>query len=171
MSSVIVLAMHGSPPHDFPRVELGEYMSLHGRMDASPVSHSPSLESRHEELEKKIRYWPRTSQNDPFFSSSVEVAAELQRFCQMTVFLGFNEFCAPCLDEALERAASSGAQKIFVVTPMMTRGGEHSEKDIAMAIKKAQEKHPGLKFVYTWPFETSEVVEFLAAHIEKFDSV
>jgi sirohydrochlorin cobaltochelatase len=171
MSSVIVLAMHGSPPRDFPRVELGEYMSLHNMLEASPVSHSPALESRYEELEEKIRYWPRTSQNDPFFSSSVEVATELQRVCQQAVFLGFNEFCAPCLDEALESAASSGAQEIFVVTPMMTRGGEHSEKDIAMAVQKAQEKHTSLKFVYTWPFETSEVVEFLAAHIKKFDSV
>ena len=59
MKDVIVLAMHGAPPRDFPRAELVEFMSLHGRMEASPVSHSPALESRYEELEIKMRDWPR----------------------------------------------------------------------------------------------------------------
>lgn len=43
MKSVIVLAMHGSPPRDFPRADLAEFMSLHGRLEASPVSRSPAL--------------------------------------------------------------------------------------------------------------------------------
>ena len=170
MKSVIVLAMHGSPPRDFPRAELAEFMSLHGRMEASPVSHGPALESRYEELEKKMRDWPRSRQNDPFFASSQEIATALERAGKRDVFLGFNEFCAPSLDDALERAASSGAARVFVVTAMMTRGGEHSEKDIVEAVKKAQERHPEVKIVYAWPFETSEVVEFLAAHIKRFES-
>lgn len=169
MKSVIVLAMHGAPPRDFPRPELGEFMSLHGRMESAPVSHSPAIESRYEELEMKMRNWPRTPQNDPFFASSQEIAAELERTSKQQVFLGFNEFCAPGLDEALEQAAVSGAEKIFVVTPMMTRGGGHSEKDIAEAVKKAQNKHAEVKIVYAWPFETSEVAGFLSAHIERFN--
>jgi sirohydrochlorin cobaltochelatase len=170
MKSVIVLAMHGSPPRDFPRGELSEFMSLHTRLEAAPVAHSPALESRYEELEQKLRDWPRNPQNDPFFASSQEIAAKLGRICKSEVFLGFNEFCAPSLDEALERATSSGAARVFVVTPMMTRGGEHSEKDIAQAIKKAQGKHSSVQFVYAWPFETSEVAEFLAAHIKRFEN-
>jgi sirohydrochlorin cobaltochelatase len=145
-------------------------MSLHGTLEASPVSHSLTLESRYEELGQKMQDWPRRRQNDPFFTSSQEIAAELGRICRSDVFLGFNEFCAPSLDEALERATSSGAARVFVVTPMMTRGGEHSEKDIAQAVKKAQEKHSSVKFVYAWPFETSEVAEFLAAHIKRFEN-
>ena len=170
MKSVIVLAMHGSPPRDFPRADLAEFMALHARLEASAVSHSPALESRYEELEQKLRDWPRNPQNDPFFASSQEIAAELGRICKSDVFLGFNEFCAPNLDEALEHATSSSAARIFVVTPMMTRGGEHSEKDIAHAVKKAQEKHPDVRFVYAWPFETSEVARFLASQIKKFEN-
>lgn len=171
MKSVIVLAMHGAPPRDFPRAELAEFMSLHGRLEAAAVSHSPALESRYEELEQKMRRWPRSRQNDPFFASSQEIAAALERASGYAVTTGFNEFCAPGLDEALERAASSGAARVLVVTPMMTRGGEHSEKDIPQAVKKVQEKHPDVRFVYAWPFETSEVAGFLASQIKKFENV
>ena len=170
MKSVIVLAMHGAPPSDFPRDELSEFMSLHARLEAAPVSHSPMLEKRYEELERKMRDWPRHKENDPFFHSSQEIGAALSRASGREVVLGFNEFCAPGLDEALERAVSSGAERVVVVTPMMTRGGEHSEKDIAQAVKKAQEKHPDVHIVYAWPFETSEVAGFLAGHIKKFEN-
>ena len=170
MKSVIVLAMHGSPPRDFPRDELSEFMSLHARLEGAAVSHSPALESRYEELEKKMRDWPRNRQNDPFFASSQEIAAALEHASGHDVILGFNEFCAPGLDEALERATSSGAVRILVVTAMMTRGGEHSEKDIMQAVKKAQQKHPDVKIIYAWPFEISEVADFLAVHIERFEN-
>jgi sirohydrochlorin cobaltochelatase len=170
MKSVVVLAMHGSPPRDFPRPELVEFMSLHSKMEALPVSNSPALKSRYEELDQKMRSWPRTSQNDSFFVSSQDIAAQLMRDSGLEVFLGFNEFCAPGLDEAMESAASSGAERIFVITPMMTRGGEHSEKDIAQAVKQAQERHTDIKVVYAWPFETCEVSEFLAFHLKKFEN-
>jgi sirohydrochlorin cobaltochelatase len=146
-------------------------MSLHARLEAAAVPHSPALESRYEELEQKMRQWPRSRQNDLFFASSQEMAAALERASGDEVILGFNEFCAPGLDAALEHAASSGATRVFVVTPMMTRGGEHSEKDIAQAVKKAQGKYQSVKFVYAWPFETSEVAGFLASQIKKFENV
>ncbi len=169
MKSVIVLAMHGTPPRDFPRADLVEFMSLHSRMEHSAVSHSPALEIRYEELEKQIREWPRTPANDPFFISSQEIAAALEKATGQKVTLGFNEFCAPTLGEALERAVASGVERVAVVTPMMTRGGEHSEKDILEAVQKARAKHKAVKFVYAWPFETDEVAEFLAEHIKKFE--
>jgi len=171
MKSIVVLAMHGAPPRDFPRPELAEFMSLHARLEAAAVSHSPALESRYEELEQKMRDWPRSRQNDPFFASSQEIATALERASGYEVKLGFNEFCAPGLDAALESAVSSGAARVFVVTPMMTRGGEHSEKDIAQAVNKAQEKYQRVKFVYAWPFDTSEVAGFLANQIKKFENV
>jgi sirohydrochlorin cobaltochelatase len=169
MKSVIVLAMHGAPPRDFPRADMGEFMSLHSRMGHSAVSHSPALESRYEELEKQVREWPRTPENDPFFASSQEIAGALEKASGRAVLLGFNEFCAPTLDEALEWAASPGVERVVVVTPMMTRGGEHSEKDILEAVDKARAKHRGIDFVYAWPFETIEVAEFLAEHVKRFE--
>jgi sirohydrochlorin cobaltochelatase len=170
MKSVIVLAMHGAPPRDFPRQELAEFMSLHSRLEASAVAHSPALESRYEELEQKLRSWPRTAQNDPFFASSNELAEQLMRDSGLEVFLGFNEFCDPGLGETIEKAVSSGAERVFVITTMMTRGGEHSEKDILQAVNRAREEHPDVKFVYAWPFETYEVSEFLAFHLKRFEN-
>jgi hypothetical protein len=32
MKAVIVLAMHGAPPLDFPEEELGEFFNLHSRL-------------------------------------------------------------------------------------------------------------------------------------------
>jgi len=90
MKSVIVLAMHGAPPRDFLRDELSEFMSLHARLAAMPGSHSPTLESRYEELEKKMLDWPRRRQNDPFFASSQEIADALKQASGHDVFLGFN---------------------------------------------------------------------------------
>ncbi len=168
MKNVIVLAMHGAPPREFPRAELGEFMSLHSRMEHSAVSHSPALESRYEELEKQVREWPRTPANDPFHASSQEIAEALEKASGQKVMVGFNEFCAPTLDQAFEQAASSGAERVVVVTPMMTRGGEHSEKDILQAVEKARGKHPKVRFVYAWPYETVEVAEFLAEHVKRF---
>jgi sirohydrochlorin cobaltochelatase len=169
MKRVIVLAMHGAPPKDFPKSELGEFMSLHARLSGT-VSHSPALESRYEELDEKMRSWPRSAQNDPFFASSQEIAAELEHTAGMNVFLGFNEFCNPSMGTALQRAVSSGAERVFVVTPMVTRGGEHSEIDIAEAVNKAQASHPGVKFVYAWPFSALEVADFLTEHIKRFEN-
>lgn len=169
MKSVIVLAMRGATPRDFPADELREFMSLHGRLEFSAVSHSPALESRYEELEEKMLGWPRTAENDPFFASSQELAAALERASGHKVVLGFNEFCSPTLSRALDEAAALGAGRILVVTPMMTRGGEHYEKDIAQAVDTARQKHPDIEYIYAWPFEAGEVAVFMAAHIKKFE--
>ena len=78
MKTVIVMAVHGAPPNDFPREELREFFSLHSRLEASAVSHSPALESRYEELENKLKTWPRTPQNDPYHAASYELAGSSQ---------------------------------------------------------------------------------------------
>jgi sirohydrochlorin cobaltochelatase len=84
------------------------------------------------------------------------------------VIVGFNEFCAPSLDDALNRGIALGAEKVIVVTPMMTRGGEHAEVDIPAAIRAAQARHPEIPIIYAWPFRVSEVADFLAAHVAGF---
>ncbi|MCL2679256.1 MAG: CbiX/SirB N-terminal domain-containing protein [Dehalococcoidia bacterium] len=170
MKSVIVLAMHGAPPKNFPKAEFGEFMSLHARLESSPAGCDTALESRYDELEMKIRSWPRTADNDPFFASSQKIAAELERAGGKKVFLGFNEFCAPTLSVAIEAAVASGAEKVLIATAMMTRGGEHSEKDIRQAVEAARAAHLGVAFVYAWPFEESEVGAFLARHISRFEN-
>lgn len=167
MNSVIVLAMHGAPPNDFPRQEAAEFFGLHGRMAHAGGTHPPSMAQRYGELHAKMRAWPRTAENDPFYAASMEMAEHLGQAASQEVIVGFGEFCAPTLDEALDQAVLGGADSITVVTPMMTRGGEHAEIDIPAAIERARERHPGIQIRYIWPFSMVEVARFLAAQIER----
>jgi len=166
--AVIVLAMHGAPPLDFPAGEMAEFMGLHSRLGhaSGPMAGADKL--RFDQLEAKMRTWPRTGQNDPFYAGSQELARHLRQESGLEVIIGFNEFCAPNLDEAFERAAAREADKIVVVTPMMTRGGEHSAVDIPEAIRRAQQKFPGQKIVYAWPFATEDIARFLASEVTRF---
>lgn len=165
MRSVILLAMHGAPPVDYPKQELAEFMGLHSRVAHFGGAEPASLLHRYRELEERIRRWPRSAGNDPFFAGSQELAVQLRRTSGRKVILGFNEFCSPSLDEALDQAAGQGAEKIIVVTPMMTRGGEHAEQDIPEALERARKRHPKEKIIYTWPFPAQNIAEFLNSQI------
>ncbi len=168
MRTIIVLAMHGAPPGDFPRQEMGEFFSLHSRLNHSAGPERAALERRYAELEAKMRAWPRTAQNDPYHAAALALAEALRFSTGREVVVGFNEFCGPTLDEALDRAMASAPEKVVVVTPMMTRGGEHSEKEIPAAVQRARKRHPGVSVVYAWPFEVSEIALFLASQIRRF---
>ncbi len=168
MKIAIVLAMHGIPPLDFPRGEMMELFSLHHRLEQVSGRDREILQKRHDELEEKMRRWPRTPENDSYYYASLEIAKRMENILRERVLVGFNEFCAPTIEEAIEDAVSYSPHKIVILTPMMTRGGEHSEKDIPRAIERVRKKHPHLEMVYAWPFETSEVAAFLAGHVRRF---
>lgn len=169
MSIAVVLAMHGVPPRDFPRGEMMELFGLHHRLSRASDSEREALRNRHDQLEGKMRNWPRTPENDPFHAASLEIVQELNEILKTDVLVGFNEFCAPTIEEAIGEAASRSPDKIIVITPMMTRGGEHSEKDIPEAINRARELYPGVEIVYAWPYEISDVAGFLAKQIKRFE--
>ena len=165
MQTIIVLAMHGAPPNDFPQREIAEWFGLHARLEHAAGAERTALERRHAELDAKMREWPRTAQNDPFYTGSQELTAHLSHATGREVILGFNEFCAPSLDDALDQAIAQEAEQVLVITPMMTRGGEHAEADIPAAIQRARERHPKTPIVYAWPFEASKVAQFLAVQV------
>ncbi len=165
---VIVLAMHGAPPLDFPREEMTEFMSLHARIGHAHGPDAGALRERYKELEAKMRAWPRTGQNDPFYAGSQDLAKHLRQESGLEVLMGFNEFCAPALGDALEQAAGREAEKIIVVTPMMTRGGEHSAIEIPEAIRRAQQKFPAQTILYAWPFPMEDIARFLSSQITRF---
>ncbi len=167
MKTIIVLAMHGAPPDDFSKLQVVLLVGLHMSMEHTTGPLHALLERYHTKLDAKIRTWPRSAQNDRFYSASNELAAQLGQVTGCKVIVGFNEFCAPSLDEALDQAAAQGADRIVVVTPMMTPGGEHSEEDIPAAIRRAEGRYPGVRFVYAWPFEVDDVARFLGARIEQ----
>lgn len=168
MSIAVVLAMHGVPPRDFSKTETMELFGLHPRLEHVSGPERETLQMRHDELEEKMRRWPRTPENDPYFYASFEIAKKMEEVLGNRVFVGFNEFCAPTIEEAIGEAAASSPDKIIVLTTMMTRGGEHSERDIPSAIRKSQKNHPGLEIIYAWPFDVSGVAAFLAGHIKRF---
>jgi sirohydrochlorin cobaltochelatase len=167
-NAVIVLAMHGAPPIDFPGPELVEFMSLRAQLEHAHGEPEKTLGQRHEELEAKMRAWPRTVQNDPFYAGSQELAGRLRRETGLEVVVGFNEFCDPTLDKALDQAAARSADRIIVVTPMMTRGGEHSAVEIPEAIRRGQQRHPGKRYIYAWPFASDDIARFLASQVARF---
>ena len=168
MKTIILLAMHGSPPNDFPKPELAEFFGLKARLESGGGMKNEAVEERYNLLNEKISSWPRTAQNDPFWAGSHQLAENLNKATSMQVLVAFNDFCSPSLEQGLEKAISLGAEKVIVITTMMTKGGEHSEIEIPQAIQKVQKQHPQIKIIFAWPFEPSEVALFLAQQIRRF---
>jgi sirohydrochlorin cobaltochelatase len=166
LKTVIVLAMHGAPPTEASRSMVAELVGLHQARERAPAFVRAALERRYRNLDAKMRAWPRTRQNDPFWAGSQDLAKQLRTAAGLDVIVGFNEFCAPALEDALDQAAAQG-DNVIVITPMLTRGGEHSEVDIPTAVKSAQERHPSVTFKYAWPLDISEIASFLAAQIAR----
>ncbi|HTL47814.1 MAG TPA: CbiX/SirB N-terminal domain-containing protein [Verrucomicrobiae bacterium] len=165
MKTVIVLAMHGMTPRDFPGADKTEFFRLRsalGRPDAGPRE---ALLKKLEALEQKMRQWPRTEANDPFDAAAKRLADRLSRKTGQEVVLGYNEFCAPALPEALDAAARPDVSKVLVITPMVTRGGNHSEEEIPQLVEEAQSRHPNVSFVYAWPFDEERIADFLARQL------
>jgi sirohydrochlorin cobaltochelatase len=169
MKTIIVLVMHGTPPRDFPRQELAEFFRLHSTIEGKNAGSQEALFERYSLLDSKIRNWPRNEQNDPFHAASLDLARHLSEVSGYEVIVGYNEFCAPSINEALETAIIHSAERILVATPMMTRGGEHAEKEIPAEIARFRESHPDIEIVYTWPFDTRNVAGFLFEHISRFN--
>lgn len=59
MSTVVVLAMHGALPADFPRPEIAEFFSLGQRLERGNPEDRAALQTRRDELEARMRSWPR----------------------------------------------------------------------------------------------------------------
>jgi sirohydrochlorin cobaltochelatase len=165
MKTIIVLAMHGAPPNDFPRREMGEFFGLHARLAGAVGEERETLQRRHDELEARMRAWPRTRENDPFHTASYEIAGLLSQEAGLPVIVGFNEFCAPSLDEALDEAARQAVERVVVTTLMMTRGGSHAERDIPQTVDRSRARHPEIEFEYAWPFDQAKVARFLAQEL------
>jgi sirohydrochlorin cobaltochelatase len=168
MKTIIVLAMHGVPPEDYPKMEIAEMFRLHMQLEHMPVEKNNPLLKKFDDLESKVRNWERTPENDPYWAASHDIAEKLEEKTGARVIVGFNEFCAPSVEEAISVATAVNPDRVIVVTPMMTRGGEHSEVDIPEAIQRAKEKHPDLNIIYAWPFDSNEVVNLLSKQIDTF---
>lgn len=169
MKQAVVLAMHGSPPRDFPREDLRDLHRLHGVVEGGGPP-SEADRRRHEEIEKKLLEWERTPENDPYGAASHDIAARMETLLGVPVVAAFNEFCGPDLGTAFRTLAESGTDAIVVVTPMMTPGGAHSERDIPAAIERARAAFPAVRFEYRWPFDRDAIAAFLADQVRRGDA-
>jgi sirohydrochlorin cobaltochelatase len=168
MHMAIVIAMHGMPPKDFPRDDFQEFFMLQGRNQSAPNSLSDAQRQTYQRLNDKMRNWPRTPKNDPFHAAASELALSLKKELGCPIYMGFNEFCAPTTDEAIASAAAGDPSRVFIVTPMLTRGGEHAEVDIPASIERARKRFPNIQFTYCWPFDPRDVAHFLGTQVRRF---
>ena len=141
-------------------------VGIHMAMEHGPKWIRRLFEGYFVRLDTKIRTWPRTAENDPFHAASLSMASALEAATGYPVLVGFNEFCSPTLEDALEQAVAREAERVIVVTPMLTRGGEHAEHDIPDTVETARGWHRGVEFVYVWPFDPDEVARFLGRQMD-----
>jgi sirohydrochlorin cobaltochelatase len=163
----IVLAMHGSPPLDFPGEEMAFFYGTHLHIEHDPNSVDDKTKKRAEAIEEKMKNWSRTAENDPYYTAGMKIGKNIEETTGIETFVGFNEFCNPTIQDALLEALKSNPDKIFVTTTMMTPGGEHQEKDIPEAINEITEKYPDKEIIYVWPYDITEVAKFIGDHIVK----
>lgn len=165
MPRILILAMHGAPPRDFPAGELAEFMRLHLQTDHGAKDGPAS--ARYRELDRRLRDWPRSPENDPFHAASLDLGKALEQVTGAPVLVAFNEFCAPDIEGALRTAGERSPEEVVVVTPMLTPGGDHAEHDIPVAIERARKAHPQIHFRYAWPIPLEETAAFLAAMVSR----
>jgi sirohydrochlorin ferrochelatase len=168
--TVVVLAMHGGIPKDFPKEELKLFRELHKKGDSG----NQQAHDQAHQLEVKLRNWPRTKDNDPFYWGALQIKNAMENMLPYPVLLSFNEVSAPSIEDAIAKAVSElNPKTILVITPMLTPGGRHSEKDIPAAIERAKKKVGVKKTIieYVWPIPVEETAQFLIEQIKAYQSI
>ncbi len=156
--TTLVLAMHGTPPIDLPNLIMMEFMMAKAGMGER---------AKYLKLEEKIRNWPRTDK-DAYWVGTKKMGEMLGKMTGSKVIVGYNEFCAPSLAEAFDKAIEGKAQKVLVLSPMWEPANPHSDSDVPIAIRRAKKKFPEVEFVYAWPFSYDKTVPFLRDQLLEF---
>ena len=163
----VVLAGHGVPATDCPSEWVGQLMAMEWS-NGPHGGQTSGVKARIQELDSKIRNWPRRPENDPYKGGLEQLAAVL-RTCLPDALLeiGYNEFCSPTVPEAIRGVIQKGARRVLVVPSMLTPGGLHSEQDIPKAIQQAKRDNPHVPIEYVWPFDLKAVADLLATHVRR----
>jgi sirohydrochlorin cobaltochelatase len=163
VKTIIVIAAHGAPATDCPRRKIGMLMALEslGRL----VSRVGLLRMLEKTLDRQVRCWPRTAENDPYKAGVEALAGRIAAHTGCEVIPGYNEFCAPDIGAAIDAAIARGAARVIVATTMTTRGGEHSETEIREIVEAAAKRHAPVQVLYAWPFDPDRVARLFADEI------
>lgn len=163
----VVLVGHGGIPKDYPRELVTKLRGLEAKRRAT--GGLPTAEEV--ELDTKLRRWPRTPATDPYKAGLESLASQLNASLNGDLFaIGYNEFCAPTVEEAVEELIAAGATTITIVPSMLTPGGSHSEIEIPETLQHLRDRHPGIELCYAWPFDLGQVASMLAGQIQRFQN-
>ncbi|MBM4044750.1 MAG: hypothetical protein FJ279_06540 [Planctomycetes bacterium] len=171
--AALVVVGHGTAPKDFPREKLSESRRVHGQvMQVGGKEKAPAeLVARLEALEREVRQWKRTPENDPYDATVRDLAARMQKIGGFEIVeVTHNEACGQDVDEGIESAIKRGATRVYVLTVMVTRGGSHAERDIPEKLEKARRAHPNVPIIYVWPPDSDQLAHFFVAQLNRFKS-
>ncbi|CAI2718972.1 sirohydrochlorin chelatase [Nitrospina watsonii] len=161
----VVLVGHGGLPRDCPPDWVSRLKRLEGQRKATGQPPTPE----ELDLDRQIRHWPRTPENDPYHDGLQRLAERLDPLLQPAkLVIAYNEFCAPTVLEAVEKLVEAGYAEITVVPSMFTPGGSHSELEIPELLATLRGQFPELALHYAWPFDLDTLAAFLAGHLERF---
>ncbi|MEK7234306.1 MAG: CbiX/SirB N-terminal domain-containing protein [Elusimicrobiota bacterium] len=159
----VILIGHGGTPTDIPKPMVGELKRLEGERQ---VRRESTRSLREAELDKLVREWPRTPDNDAYKCGVDSIAAALApKLGGRKLVVAYNEFCAPSVEDAIEGLVKEGCTRISLVSTMFTRGGIHAECEIPGIVVEATKKYAGVVVEYAWPFDPDFVADFLAAQL------
>lgn len=163
IKEAVILIGHGSAATDTPRPLVGELKRLETERQAR---RELTMSPREAELDKQVREWPRTPQNDAYKAGVDEIAAALApKLGGRKLVTAYNEFCAPSVEDALDGLVREGYTRITLISTMYTRGGIHAECEIPGIVTEARKKHPGVTIEYAWPFDAGFLADFLVAQL------
>lgn len=164
----VVLIGHGATATDTPRHLVAELKRLEGERMAKRVM---EMSPREAELDKQVREWPRTPDNDAYKAGVDLIAAALApKLPGKTLVVAYNEFCAPSVEDAIERLVRDGFTRIDLISTMFTRGGIHAECEIPGIVLASRKKYPGVTIEYAWPYAPDFIAAFLADQLNQATS-
>lgn len=165
LSHGIVLVGHGGIPKDYPQ----DLVTKLKRLEAQRRASGSPMTTEEQELDRKIRTWPRSPETDPYQAGLESLAKHMKPLLNGALFaVAYNEFCGPTLHEAVEHLITQGAKRITIVSTMFTPGGSHSEFEIPEELQDLRTTHPEVTLTYAWPFDLTQVARMLMEHIQKF---
>lgn len=165
MREAVILIGHGAAAADTPRPLIAELKRLEGERLAR---RDKAMGAREAELDKQVREWPRTPQNDAYKAGVDEIAKALApKLGGRRLVVAYNEFCAPSVETAIEDLVKEGFTRICLISTMFTRGGMHAEREIPDIVLAAGAAHPGVRIEYAWPFDPDFLADFLAAQLQR----
>ena len=65
-----------------------------------------------------------------------------------TIVPAYLQFCQPDLERSVKSLVTKGCQTVIII-PFFLFNGNHVTRDIPHIIKKEEEKHPKVNFIYT----------------------